>query len=100
MIRLVNLFKPYPSRLNNALKILCAGTEVRKVNLSLEYDKDKDYREKSRKRNYWKFKEYSYLLSLLMPLGISIAACDSYLKHNEKRFFRAVLYGLEDEVQR
>lgn len=35
-----------------------------------------------------------------IPLGITTALCQQYSKHNEKRFFRAVQYGVDDEVKR
>lgn len=100
MIKILNLFKPYPfrPRFMNTVKVLCVTTEVKNVNLFFEFDKNK--REKSRKRNHWDFSEYFSIASVLVPIGVTIAACDAYLKHNEKRFFRSVLYGLEEEVQR
>lgn len=39
-------------------------------------------------------------LPVAIPLGITTAVCQQYSKHNEKRFFRAVQYGVDDEVKR
>lgn len=60
----------------------------------------------------WKFHSYrqrrrqhsdfysTRLVPAILPLGITTVLCQQYSKHNEKRFFRAVQYGVDDEVKR
>lgn len=40
------------------------------------------------------------LYSIAIPYGITTVLCSQVSKHNEKRFLRAVQYGVEDEVKR
>lgn len=100
MYKLFRAFNAYSFRptFTDTAKVLCVATERRKVNLFLEYNKNK--REKSRKKHHWKYNEHLRLVPLFLPFGLSLAACNAQLKHKEKRFFRSVLYGLENEVQR
>lgn len=39
-------------------------------------------------------------LPIIIPFGITTALCQQYTKHTEKRFFRAVQYGVDEEVRR
>lgn len=58
--------------------------------------------EKSWRHEFWWYRNNNKLLSLA-ALGIGLVYCESYVNNNkltEKRFFRAVQYGIEQEVKR
>lgn len=100
MLKVFKSFKSYHSAFKflNSVKVLCVSCHVQKVNLFLDYDVSKGG--KSKNRNRWKFYNYLNLAPLLVPVGLTAAVCDSYFKQDENRFFRAVQYGVEEEVER
>lgn len=76
----------------------CAATavvhEITNEKLNLIFQSFRDYRRKNKNS----FGICS--IPIAVPLGITTALCQQVSKHNEKRFFRAVQYGVDEEVKR
>lgn len=81
------------SKYNRLAALSLANDAIRRrVNLIFQaYQQGKRRRAESHGPNF---------LPIAIPLAITTAACQQFSKHNEKRFFRAVQYGVDDEVRR
>lgn len=58
---------------------------------------------RNNKINFWKWWNKGHCnnaYSLILPLGIGLVQCKSNINQNEKRFLRAVQYGLGPEVKK
>lgn len=84
------------SKYNRVLTVAATNDLVSKgLGLLLQFHRQ---RRRQHRENY-DFYNLRFL-PIAVPLGITTAFCQQYSKHNEKRFFRAVQYGVDDEVKR
>lgn len=100
MLKILRTHKIYTSinKFNNFLKLFSASTTTNQLTLlPNNYERR---RHRYWNKNEWWFSDNAHFLSIGVPLVITAVVCDSPSKHNEKRFFRAVQYGMEDEVKR
>ncbi|KAF2901713.1 hypothetical protein ILUMI_04474 [Ignelater luminosus] len=99
MFKLNQAVKIYKS-LRNFQNFLKVSTVIRNnYNLRICDVNQRNYR-KSNEERYWWFNNTPKLYSLVFPLSLAVVYCESYITHNEKRFFRTIQYGIEHEVKK
>ncbi|KAF5285002.1 hypothetical protein FQR65_LT02314 [Abscondita terminalis] len=55
---------------------------------------------KSDDRRKWKHNWNTNFYSLILPFTLGVVQCEGLTSHDEKKFFRAVQYGLESEIMK
>lgn len=99
MFKLNQAVKIYKS-LRNFQNFLKVSAVIRNnSNLRICDVNQRNYRKSNEERNWW-FNNTQKLYSFVFPFSLAVVYCESYITHNEKRFFRTIQYGIDHEVKK